>query len=143
MAPRLELLMVVNTLDYLERGGRIGKAGAWVGKLLGIKPILGMVDGEITPVDRVRRGRDAHPRIVQLLRDRVDAGRPLIVAIAHARAPVWADRLKDLVKEAFDVSETVLSDIGPVVGTHCGPGTVGVVAFQPTSDEQGLIAPLE
>ncbi|MFL6203264.1 MAG: DegV family protein, partial [Thermoanaerobaculia bacterium] len=66
MAPRLHTLFVVDTLEFLARSGRIGKARALVGGLLGIKPILGMVDGEVAPLDRVRGGRAAHPRILEL-----------------------------------------------------------------------------
>ncbi len=74
MRPRIHLLFVVDTLEYLARGGRIGQAQAWFGGLLGIKPILGVVNGEVVPVDRVRGGANAQPRLVALLKERVDAG---------------------------------------------------------------------
>jgi fatty acid-binding protein DegV len=74
---------------------------------------------------------------------RADASRPLIAGIAHARAPVWADRLRKLVEERFDVVELTVSEMGPTVGTHAGPGTVGVAWLQPTDEELELVAPLE
>src|SRR3954453_13180303 len=74
MAPRIHTLFVVDTLEYLARGGRIGRARALLGGLLGIKPILGMVEGEVTAVDRVRGGRAAHPRILEILKGRVEPG---------------------------------------------------------------------
>ena len=140
---RHEILFVVDTLDYLVRGGRIGKAQAWVGKLLGIKPILGVVDGEVAAVDRVRGGRQAQRRIVELLCQRLDVQRPLVVAVAHAKAPVWADRLSQLIAQRFEIREKIVTDIGPVVGTHAGPGCVGCVVFQPTDEEWPLIGRLE
>ena len=143
IAPRIEMLFAVDTFDYLVKGGRIGKARAAVGKLLGIKPILGVVDGEVTAVDRVRGGRQVQPRIVGLLEKRVDPARPIVAGVAHARAPVWADRLRSLIAERFEVQEMILSDIGPVVGTHAGPGCVGCVVFQPDEEEWPLVAPLD
>jgi len=140
---RIHTLFVVDTLEYLVRGGRIGKARGWIGQLLGIKPILGLADGEVVPIDRVRGGRAAHPRIIELLGERLDPARPVVAAVGHAKAPVWADRLRRLVAEHFEVRESLIGEIGPVVGTHVGPGAVGVFVFQPTAEELGLIAPLD
>lgn len=142
MRERVHVLFVVDTLEYLARGGRIGKARAIFGGLLGIKPILGVVEGEVAAVDRVRGGRAAHPRLVELFRERVDAGRPVSVSVAHAKAPVWADRLRALVEKSFDAREVIVGEMGPVVGTHAGPGTVGAAFFQPTEEELPLVAPL-
>jgi DegV family protein with EDD domain len=142
MRERIHVLFAVDTLDYLARGGRIGKGRALLGNLLGIKPILGVVDGEVAAVDKVRGGRAVHPRLVELLRERVDPARPVIASIAHAKAPVWADRLRTLLDKSFRVSERIVAEMGPVVGTHAGPGTVGAALFQPTDDELPLVAPL-
>lgn len=142
MASRVHIFFVVDTLEYLERGGRLGKAQSWVGKLLGIKPILGVVGGEIVPIDRVRGGRQAHPRMIKLFQERLEPERGVVAAVAHARAPVWADRLRALVEQTFEVRELIVTDIGPVVGTHTGPGCVGAMLFQPTDEEWKLVAPL-
>jgi DegV family protein with EDD domain len=142
MRGRMQVLFVVDTLDYLARGGRIGKARAVLGKMLGVKPILGMVDGEVAAVDRVRGGRAAHPRLIELFAQQIDAARPVVAAIGHAKAPIWADRLRALLQERFQITELLVSEIGPVVGTHGGPGTVGAALFQPTAEELPLIAPL-
>ncbi len=142
MRNRLHLLFVVDTLEYLVRGGRIGKARAVVGKVLGVKPILGVVDGEVVAVDRVRGGRAAHPRLVELFAQRIDPARPVVVAIGHGKAPIWADRLRALLQQRFVVAELLVGEIGPVVGTHAGPGAVGAALFQPTAEELPLIAPL-
>lgn len=142
MTDRMHTLFVVDTLDYLVRGGRIGKAKALVGKILGIKPILGVVDGEVVPVDRALGGRQAHSKIVKLFRERIDPKRPVVVAVAHAQAPVWADRLRKLLEAELEVAELIRTDVGPVVGTHAGPGCVGAVLFQPTGEEWEMVQPL-
>jgi DegV family protein with EDD domain len=141
MAPRIHILFVVDTLEYLARGGRIGKARAVVGGLLGIKPILGMAKGEVVPVDQVRGGRAAHPKILEILGKRVERQRPVVAGISHANAPVWADRLRALVRDQFQISELIQTEIGPVVGANVGPGVVGVCLFQPTEEEQSWIEP--
>ncbi len=141
MRERLHFLFIVDTLEYLQKGGRIGKAQAWFGTLLGIKPILGMKDGEVVPVDRVRGGRRTHPRLIEILKGRVDASKPVFAAIGHATAPKWAGRLRELVEKSFDVVELFESEIGPIVGSHAGPGTVGAILFQPTPEEIELLKP--
>jgi fatty acid-binding protein DegV/CheY-like chemotaxis protein len=140
---RMDVLFVVDTLEYLRRGGRIGAARAWIGKLLDIKPILGVADGEVVPVDRARGGRAAHPRILELMAGRADGERPMVAGFAHANAPVWADRLRTLVEARFRVVETLVAEMGPTVGTHAGPGTVGVAWLQLNDDELDLLAPLD
>lgn len=143
MRERIHVLFVVDTLEYLARGGRIGRARALVGGLLGIKPILGVVDGEVAAVERVRGGRRAHPRMLELFEQRIDRARPVIAAVAHANAPMWADRLRALLESALDVRELLVAEIGPVVGTHAGPGTVGAALFQPADEaELARLAPL-
>jgi len=142
MRDRMHVLFVVDTLDYLARGGRIGKARALMGKALGVKPILGVADGEVVGMDRVRGGRAAHPRLIELFAQRVDPQRPVVAAIGHSKAPIWADRLRALLEERFIAAELMVTEIGPVVGTHSGPGTVGAALFQPTAEELPLIVPL-
>jgi DegV family protein with EDD domain len=142
MRRRISLLFVVDTLEYLARGGRIGKASAFVGGLFRIKPILGLVDGEVAPIDRVRGRRATIPRLVELLRERLDPGRPVIVGITHARAPAWAERLRQVLTAELEVRELIVGETGPVIGTHVGPGAFSVTTFQPTDDEAELVAPL-
>jgi DegV family protein with EDD domain len=142
MRDRMQVLFAVNTLEYLARGGRIGKAKAFFGNLLGVKPILGLVGGVVDKVDQVHGGRAAQPRLIELFRARIDPQRPVIVSVAHAKAPVWADRLRGLIQKNFDVAELIVAEMGPVVGTHAGPGTVGAALFQPTAEELPLLAPL-
>ena len=143
MRERMQVLFVVDTLEYLARGGRIGKARALFGNILGIKPILGVVDGEVVPVDRVRGGRAAHPRLIELFRERIDPERPVIVTVAHAKAPVWGDRLRSLIEQSFEVREILTGEMGPVIVANAGPGTVGAAMFQPTAEEMEVIGPIQ
>jgi DegV family protein with EDD domain len=136
---RLHFVFVVNTLEYLRKGGRIGKAQALIGALLGIKPILGQQDGEVVPVDKVRGGRNAQPKLIEILRREVGPDRPVFAAVAHASAPEWGGRLKRQLMEHFRVIELLEGEIGPIVGAHAGPGTVGCILFEPTDDELELL----
>lgn len=140
---RIVTLFVVDTLEYLARGGRIGKARAWVGGLIGIRPILAVERGEVVGIDRVRGRRAAQPRLLELAESKLEAGRPTIAGVAHARAPVWADRLRELVAARFAPLELYVTEMGSVVGTHTGPGCVGATFFQPTEEELPWLRPLD
>jgi DegV family protein with EDD domain len=125
----LRLYFLVDTLEYLQKGGRIGKAAALVGSLLNIKPILTIDDeGVITPVEKQRGQRRAMARIAELLE--ADLGtRPIRLYIALT--PGYDEHAKEmaaLLKERFKVETYKEAAIGPVIGTHAGPGTVGVFA---------------
>ncbi|MEP7008875.1 MAG: DegV family protein [Acidobacteriota bacterium] len=142
MRRRLHAHFVVDTLEFLARGGRIGRAQAMMGKLLGIKPILGLSEGEVGPVDRVRGGRAAQRKMVDLLKKKVDPRRPVIAGVAHAAAPLWAERLEAILRAEFQIADFLLAEMGPIVGTHVGPGTVGAVVFQPSAEELELLLPV-
>ncbi|WP_123039974.1 DegV family protein [Cohnella candidum] len=123
----MRLYFLVDTLEFLQKGGRIGKAAALVGSLLNIKPILTIDDeGVINSADKVRGQKRAMARIAELLQ--ADLGdRPVNLMIALT--PGFEENAKDmaaLLKERFNVSNYVETEIGPVIGTHAGPGTVGV-----------------
>jgi DegV family protein with EDD domain len=123
------LLFTVDTLEFLRRGGRIGRARAWAGELLNVKPIL-TIDREVLPLKRVRGNRKAVQAFVEgFTRDTVD--RPsLRVGIAHADAPERARQLEKMVRDTRPQAEIELvTDLGAVVGTHAGPGTVGLFWF--------------
>jgi len=137
---RQQFLFLVDTLEFLRKGGRIGQAQAFLGTLLGIKPILGMVDGQVVAVDKVRGGRRAQPRLIELLCERVDTTRPVFIAMAHASAPEWGSRLKDQLMDTFEVEEMLEGEIGPAVGAHAGPGAVGCIVFEPTEEELELFS---
>ncbi len=123
----MEIVFAVDTLEYLRRGGRIGAAQAWIGSALKIKPIL-TIDNEIMPVERVRTSGRATERLVQQLRDTRAAGADVFF-IQHVQAPDAAARLGERGAEIFGRPPEFISEIGPVIGTHTGPGLVGVTGL--------------
>jgi DegV family protein with EDD domain len=120
---QLKMWFAVDTLEYLRRGGRIGSAQAWLGTALKIKPILAL-EREITPFERVRTSRRAFERMVELMRTRhADGGDGW--AVQHIQAPREAEALVDRCREIFGSEPAFVSEIGPVIGTHVGPGLLG------------------
>lgn len=119
----LKMWFAIDTLDYLRRGGRIAGAQAWVGSALKIKPIL-TVESEITPIERVRTSRRAFERMVELLRSCHEAGADAWM-VQHIQAPAQAQELAARGSEIFGGPPRVISEIGPVIGTHVGPGLLG------------------
>jgi DegV family protein with EDD domain len=120
---RLKMWFAIDTLEYLRRGGRIGGAQAWLGTTLQIKPIL-TVESTITPVERVRTSRRAFERMVDLMRTRAEDGADAYM-VQHIQAPAEASELAARATELFGREPLVVSEIGPVIGTHVGPGLLG------------------
>jgi fatty acid kinase fatty acid binding subunit len=119
---RTGVVFVVDTLEFLHRGGRIGGASRLLGTALNLKPILELQDGVIEAVDRVRTRSKAQARLLDLLEMRID-GRPnLRLAVLHAAAEQQARDLLEIAANRFNPVETVFSEVSPVVGTHIGPG---------------------
>jgi DegV family protein with EDD domain len=120
---QLKMWFAIDTLEFLRRGGRIAGAQAWLGSALKIKPIL-TVEAEITPVERVRTSRRAFERMVDLLRSRAEDGADAYM-VQHIQAPEEAAKLAARAVEIFGCEPRVVSEIGPVIGTHVGPGLLG------------------
>jgi DegV family protein with EDD domain len=125
----LKMWFAIDTLEYLRKGGRIGAAQAWVGSALQIKPIL-TLEEEITPVERVRTRRRAFERMVEFARERRDAGASAWV-VQHIHDLDSARRLVDECRQIFGSDPVFVSEIGPVIGAHVGPGLVGVGGVDP------------
>ena len=124
------LLFTVETLEYLARGGRIGRARAWAGELLNIKPILTIKDGEVIPVKRVRGNRKAFLEFESAFTSSTRDVAGLRVGIAHAEAPERAEALRELVRRTRPAAQLELvTKLGPVLGAHAGPGTIGLFWF--------------
>ncbi|HEX2017096.1 MAG TPA: DegV family protein [Solirubrobacteraceae bacterium] len=119
-----QIWFAVDTLEYLQRGGRIGRAQAWLGGALKVKPIL-TLGAEITPVERVRTSGRAYQRMVEFMeslhRDGSDGW-----MVQHIRAPEQAERLVAHGRELFGSEPVLVSELGPVLGTYTGPGMLGV-----------------
>jgi len=125
------LVFTLDTLEYLAKGGRIGRAAGWAGQLLNIKPILTLADGEVLPLKRVRGNRKAIQEFADSFRDGSVDGPGLRVGMAHADAPDRTTALEKLVHDVRPQAEIeVATTLGPVVGTHAGPGTVGLFWLQ-------------
>lgn len=126
MRDSVETYFSVATLEFLRRGGRIGRAGALMGSVLQVKPVLCIRDGLVTPLERVRTFERALNRIVELSKA-VDCGQGICVIVGHAGAEADAERVA---RELEPVAETLLVHaLGPVVGAHAGPGVVGVGCY--------------
>jgi DegV family protein with EDD domain len=129
-----DVLFTVETLEYLQRGGRIGKAQAIAGGLLNLRPVLGVDDGVVVAVARVRGRQKALAEIERRFVDATTEGPGLRVAIAHADAEEWVGTLSELVWRVRPNAEIEFtSTLGAVVGTHAGPGAVGFFWFQDES----------
>ena len=125
------LIFTLDTLEFLARGGRIGRASSWAGQLLHIKPVLTLADGEVLPIKRVRGNRKAIQEFASAFREGTTDRAGLRVGIAHAEAPERMATLEDLVRDIRPQAEIeVATSLGPVVGTHAGPGTVGLFWLQ-------------
>ena len=120
----LKIWFAVDTLEYLQRGGRIGKAQALVGAALKIKPILS-IESEILPIERVRTAGRAYERLVEYMHSRREDGADGWV-VQHIQAPDQAERLVVTGRELFGSEPLWVSEIGPVIGAHVGPGLLGV-----------------
>jgi len=124
---RLKILFAVDTLEYLRRGGRIGAAQAWVGSALKIKPIL-TIDREIMPIERVRTSGRALQRLVDHLSERRESGADVFM-LQHIQAHDVAERLVERGREIYGREPEFVSEIGPVIGAHVGPGLIGVTGL--------------
>jgi len=125
------VIFTVGTLEYLQKGGRIGRAQALAGSLLNVRPILAIRDGEVVPVARVRGRQKALEEFARVFGEATRDEPGLRVAIAHANAPEWVEVLTDYVAKARPHAEVELVEtLGAVVGTHAGPGAAGFFWFQ-------------
>jgi DegV family protein with EDD domain len=126
MRAHVQTYFSVATLEFLRRGGRIGRAGALLGSVLQVKPVLCIRDGQVTPLERVRTFERALNRIVELTRE-VDRGHGVCVIVGHADAQADAERIG---RDLEPIAETLMiQPLGPVVGAHAGPGVVGVGCY--------------
>jgi DegV family protein with EDD domain len=125
------VVFTVGTLEYLQKGGRIGRAQALAGTILNVRPILSIDDGVIHPIGKVRGRQKALEEFGRVFAGATKNAPDLRIAIAHADAPEWIDVLTDLVAKARPQAEIeLIENLGAVVGTHAGPGAVGFFWFQ-------------
>jgi DegV family protein with EDD domain len=129
MIGRVHLYFVVDTLEYLHRGGRIGTASRLVGTALNLKPILFVKDGIVQPLTKVRTRRKALEALLQVIDDQLAGAERVHMAVLHVDAPGEADHLAEQLEARYHPLFMLRTECGPVVGTHAGPGTVGVAFY--------------
>jgi DegV family protein with EDD domain len=139
-AAETSTFFVVDTLEHLRRGGRIGAAAAVLGSALAVKPILHVKHGRVVPLEKVRTAARANNRLVQRAVDAAGEG-PVSVAVHHLAAEERAERLATELRERLPaLRELHVSELGAAIGAHVGPGAVGVVVapfWRETDDEDG------
>lgn len=123
---RTGVFFAVDTLEFLHRGGRIGGAQRFIGSALNLKPILALKEGRVEGVDRIRTKSKAHDRILELVSEQVKGKPNIRLATLHANAAEDAKKLLERATAELSPVETVFTEVSPVVGTHAGPGTVGL-----------------
>ena len=120
------VFFAVDTLEFLHRGGRIGSAQRFIGTMLNMKPILAIQDGRVEGIERIRTKAKAHDRILELTIERVAGRSPVHLATLHANAAEDARALLTRAEQALHPMESIFTEVSPTVGTHAGPGTVGL-----------------
>lgn len=116
----------VDTLEFLHRGGRIGGAQRFLGTALNMKPVLAVIDGRVEAVERIRTKKKALERVLELVIEQTTGKTPIHLAALHASAQEEAQTLLEKATKELDATESIMSTVSPVVGTHAGPGTVGM-----------------
>ena len=116
----------VDTLEFLHRGGRIGGAQRFLGTMLNMKPILAIQDGRVEGIDRIRTKNKAHDRVLELVTEKIAGRTPVRLATLHANAAEDAKSLLTRAEQSLSPIESIFTEVSPTVGTHAGPGTVGL-----------------
>ena len=120
------IYFAVDTLEFLHRGGRIGGAKRLLGTAMKVKPILSVQEGAVASMESVRTKRKAHARVLDIIIEEIGSRTPISLASIQANATEDANALLALAQEKMDVKEIIHSEVSPVIGTHVGPGTVGL-----------------
>ena len=131
MRAKTELIYTLETLEYLARGGRIGRVQALAGSLLKIKPVIKVdkADGKYTTVSKGRTMKQTMTSIVDYLAEQYDPETPLWVSVLHGKIPDKAELLAEMVQERLSVAKLEILRISPVLGVHTGPGIVGTAVM--------------
>lgn len=122
---KVKILFVVDTLEYLHRGGRIGGAAKFLGTALGLKPLLHLNEGRVDALEKIRTKRKAIDRMLELGHEYA-AGKPVRASVVHANAPDEAEELRGIVEKQFDCLELHVAQLAPAIAAHAGPGTLGI-----------------
>ena len=129
LAQHTRVLFVVDTLEYLHKGGRIGGAKRFLGSVLSIKPLLHLVDGEIEPLGSVRTKRKALDKMLSVVQGETTGAGELHMGVINAAAPEEGEELCERVRRRFEPVTLIQGELSPVVGAHTGPGTLGMAFY--------------
>ncbi len=121
--PRVHVIGALSTLEYAQRGGRLGKGAALIGTLLNVKPLISIVNGEVVPVENARSQKRALERLVEIV---LGSGPIQEIAVIHAAGEDLAQKVKRLLAATLPAEQIVMTETGPVLGTHVGPNAVGI-----------------
>jgi len=124
--PKTGVYFVVDTLEFLHRGGRIGGAARFLGTALNLKPILWLKDGRVEPLERVRTQKRSLERVLDLVEEQITGSKSVKIGILDANAPEQAEILAQQAMTRFKPSLLLRSAVSPVIGAHTGPGTLGI-----------------
>lgn len=128
LIPKLNLVFVLDTLEYLRRGGRIGGARAMVGTLLNVKPMLEIKGGQVEQLEQPRSRAKALARLMEVLEER-SGGKPLHLAVLHANARAEAEQIGKQIRARYECKEFYITEIGPAIGVHSGPNALGLAFY--------------
>lgn len=126
---RVQLVAMVDTLDYLARSGRIPRAGAWAASLVGLKPILSIKNGQVKLRSASRNAKRATDGMLKSLQERVNGEGCLRVSVIHANVPDMAEQLLEKVKQRVECTEVFIARFSPLMGIYTGPGVLGLVYY--------------
>lgn len=132
-----QVFFALDTLEFLHRGGRIGGASRFLGTALKLKPILILEDGKIEALEKVRTSKRAHERLIELVEAEVSNKSPInFLGVVHAAAEETAQELLKVVEQKFEPDELMFATLSPVLGTHTGPGTIGIAYVAGVNHQQ-------
>ena len=126
LVPRVRVLFVVDTLEYLHKGGRIGGAKRLVGSMLSIKPVLGLEDGQIEPQAQIRTKKKAIQHMLDVVLGEMKGKKNIHAGVIHAAAPEDAAYVAEQVRASVNPAELYVNELTPVIGANVGPGVVGI-----------------
>jgi len=131
---KMETFAILDTLEYLKRGGRIGVVEGFIGSILNIKPIVKVIDGELKSFSKARSISKAMDKVLENIKEKIEKNKQIEVAIMHTNAIERAEKLKRKMLEKFNCREIITLVAGPAIATHTGPGGVGI-SYYPVIDD--------
>jgi DegV family protein with EDD domain len=137
ITPHMQMFFMVDTLEYLHRGGRIGGATRLLGTMLNLKPLMQIIDGRVEPLERVRTRGKALEKMVETARARAGE-QPVRLGVLHVAAAAEAARLAETLRGQLSVTELLEAEATPAIGAHVGPGMLGMVLYPATADPPAL-----